>query len=255
MQRDGSVLLANIELWSGRPEVAHELLAPRRRWVIESGPWHVSWVILYLWSSDIEALVALNRLDDAQQVLDDFLERATAYPNPHGVAIARRCEGLVLAARGDRERAIDALDVALVQHARRCVPLDLGRTLLEKGSLERRAKRKTAAKQTLERALSVLEPLGAECWASRARDELGRIGLRRTVVSEGLTPAQERVAHLAVTGATNREIARTLYMSGRTVEAHLTKIYRELGIRSRAQLAGALSATTNAGNRDPERQS
>ena len=65
-------------------------------------------------------------------------------------------------------------------------------------------------------------------------------------MSEGLTPAQSRVAELAVAGATNREIAQTLYMSERTVEAHLTKVYRELGIRSRAQLAGALAATASA---------
>jgi DNA-binding CsgD family transcriptional regulator len=250
-QRDGFLSLANIELWSGRPEAAHELLAPRRREVIEHGSWYVSERMPYLWSSDIEALIALNRLDEAQQVLGDFLERATAYQNPHAVAIAWRCEGLVLAARGDLGRAIDALDIALAEHARRCLPLELGRTLLEKGSVERRAKHKTAAKETLERALSVLEPLGAEIWAARARDELGRVGLRRAVVSEGLTPAQERVAHLAAAGSTNREIAQTLYMSGRTVEAHLTKIYRELGIRSRAQLAAALSSTARTGNGDP----
>ena len=69
-------------------------------------------------------------------------------------------------------------------------------------------------------------------------------------VSEGLTPAQERVARLAAGGATHREIARTLYMSGRTVDSHLTKIYRELGIRSRAQLAAALSATVSTDNGD-----
>jgi DNA-binding NarL/FixJ family response regulator len=207
--------------------------------------------MLYLWSSDIEALIALNRLDDAQQVLDDFLERATAYPNPHGVALARRCEGLVLAARGDLERAIDALDVAVAEHTRRCVPLELGRTLLEKGSLERRAKRKAAAKQTLEQALALLEPLDAAIWVSRARDELGRIGLRRAAVSDGLTPAQTRVAELVTTGLSNQEIANTLYMSTRTVESHLTKIYREYGVRSRAQLVGVL-ATKGSDNEHAE---
>ena len=117
-------------------------------------------------------------------------ERAVPYPNPHGVAIAKRCEGLLLAARGDLARAIEAMDAALAQHAQRPIPLEIGRTLLEKGSIERRAKRKTAAKQTLEQALAVLEPLDAAIWVARARDELGRIGLRRAVVTEGLTPAQ-----------------------------------------------------------------
>jgi DNA-binding NarL/FixJ family response regulator len=245
-QREARVLLANIELWSGRPEAAHELLAPQRRWLIQHGPWHVSAALIHLWSSDIEALIALHRLDDAQQVLDDFLERTTAYPNPHALAVARRCEGLVLAARGDVERAIETLDVAVAEHARRCLPLELGRTLLEKGSIERRAKRKTATKQTLEQALALLEPLDAAIWASRARDELGRIGLRRPAVSEGLTPAQTRVAELAWEGLSNQEIADAIHTSTRTVESHLTKIYREYRVRSRAQLVAALAIERTA---------
>ncbi|MGO9977521.1 MAG: helix-turn-helix domain-containing protein [Solirubrobacteraceae bacterium] len=78
-------------------------------------------------------------------------------------------------------------------------------------------------------------------WVSRARDELRRIGLRRPAVTDGLTPAQERVAELVAAGLSNREIASALYMSQRTVEAHLTKIYREVGVRSRAQLAATLA--------------
>ena len=208
-------------------------------------------MLLPLWSSDAEALIALGRLDEAQLVVDDLLRRAGASQSRHAVAIARRCEGLLLAARGHLASAIDVLDLALAEHARQRLPLQLGRTLLEKGSLERRAKRKTAAKHTLEEALQVLGPLDAALWVARARDELGRIGLRRAVVTEGLTPAQERVAELAAGGATSREIAHTLYMSKRTVEAHLTKVYLELGIRSRAQLAAALSALATTDNGDP----
>ena len=137
---------------------------------------------------------------------------------------------------------MDAMDAALAAHARRPLAPEVGRTLLEKGRLERRTKRKLAAKQTLEQALAILEPLGAEIWAAKARDERGRIGLRRAIAGEGLTPAQQRVAELAAAGLSNREIASTLYMSQRSVEAHLTKIYREFGVRSRAQLVAALSA-------------
>jgi DNA-binding CsgD family transcriptional regulator len=248
MQRDGGVLLANVELWGGEPEAAHRRLKQWRDRTVADGPWYMGWITTSLWSSDIEALIALDRLDEAQQVLDDFLTRALPYPNPNGRAIAKRCEGLLLAARGELTPAIEAMEAAVGHHAQRLLPLELGRTLLEKGSLERRAKRKTAAKQTLEQALAVLEPLDAAIWVARGRDELGRIGLRRAVVSDGLTPAQSRVAELAVAGATNREIAQTLYMSERTVEAHLTKIYREFGIRSRAQLAGALAATAASDN-------
>jgi DNA-binding CsgD family transcriptional regulator len=135
------------------------------------------------------------------------------------------------------------MDAALAQHALRPLPMELGRTLLEMGTLERRAKRKSAAKQSLEHALAILEPLHARIWVARARDELGRIGLRRAVASDGLTPAQQRVAELVLVGMTNRQIAETLYMSRRTVETHLTKMYRELGVKSRAQLISTMSTT------------
>ena len=79
-------------------------------------------------------------------------------------------------------------------------------------------------------------------WEARTRDELLRIGLRRPAIVEGLTPAQQRVAELVASGMSNREIASTLYMSQRSVEAHLTKVYREFGVRSRAQLVAAMSA-------------
>jgi DNA-binding CsgD family transcriptional regulator len=79
-------------------------------------------------------------------------------------------------------------------------------------------------------------------WIDRAQDELGRIGLRRATPSQGLTPAQTRVAELLAAGMSNQQIASTLFMSTRSVESHLTKIYREFGVRSRGQLIAALSA-------------
>ena len=119
---------------------------------------------------------------------------------------------------------------------------EIARTLLELGTVQRRAKQKTKAKESLERALAMFESMGAQMWAARVRDELDRVGLRRPSVSEGLTPAQTRVAELVLAGMSNREIASTLYMSQRSVEAHLTKVYREFGVRSRAQLVATMSA-------------
>ena len=94
--------------------------------------------------------------------------------------------------------------------------------------------------------------LVAQMWAHRARDELSRIGLRRPTATTGLTAAQRRVAELVATGMSNREIANALYMSQRTVEAHLTRIYRELSIRSRSQLATALAASMPTTDGQPE---
>ena len=134
------------------------------------------------------------------------------------------------------------MEAALAAHEQRRLEPELARTLLELGTLQRRAKQKSAAKQSLERALAIFEPLGAAMWVARGRDELGRIGLRRAVVSDGLTPAQERVAELVAAGMSNREIASTLYMSLRSVESHLTKVYRELGVKSRSQLVASMAA-------------
>jgi DNA-binding NarL/FixJ family response regulator len=147
---------------------------------------------------------------------------------------------LVLAAHGEITAAIDTIGRALEEHEVRPVPFEIGRTLLEKGRLQRRAKQKAAAKQSLELALATLEPLEAALLADQARDELGRIGLRRPSRTGGVTQAQTRVLELLTSGMSNREIAAALYMSERSVESHLTKLYREHGVRSRAQLLATL---------------
>jgi len=235
-----TAILAETEMWNGHADRAHERLAPLRdafRGTV------VGSLTLPFWSDDIEALIALGRLDDADEILADLLDCARKAENPNALGIAERCRGLLLAARGDLAGAIDTMQTALVQHALRPLPREVGRTLLEKGTLERRAKRKSAAKQSLERALETLEPLQANMWTERARDELSRVGLRRPAASDGLTPTQERVAELVRAGLTNRQIADTLYMSLRTVETHLTSVYRELGVKSRAQLITAMSAS------------
>jgi DNA-binding CsgD family transcriptional regulator len=225
-----TAILAAVELWTGHPAAAHEHLPPLQKAYSES---FLGSLTIPFWSCDIEALIALGRLKEAGEVLDDLFGRAERAANPNALAIAYRCRGLLLAGLGRQDEAIEALDAALREHDRRPLPLEIGYTLLEKGTLERRAKRKRAAKHTLEQALATLEPLHASLWIARARDELGRIGLRRAAASDGLTPAQLRVAELVASGMSNREVAATLYMSLRTVETHLTKVYRELGVRSR----------------------
>jgi DNA-binding NarL/FixJ family response regulator len=135
------------------------------------------------------------------------------------------------------------MDAALASHARCQRPYEHGRTLLEKGAIERRAKRKAASKRTLEQAVAILEPLDAKFWLARTRDELSRVGLRRAKSTKGLTSAQARVADLVAAGLTNPQIARQLHMSLRTVESHLSRVYREHGVSSRSQLAVAWAAS------------
>ena len=94
---------------------------------------------------------------------------------------------------------------------------------------------KRLAREALEQALAIFEDLGARLWAEKARSELKRISGRRP--SEELTETEERVARLAAEGRMNKEIAAALFMSVHTVEAHLTRVYRKLGIRSRGSLS------------------
>lgn len=201
----------------------------------EPGIWR-----LYL--HQIEPLVGMGQLDRAEVLLHRLEERASASGRPSALATSMRCRGLLLAARGDLTGALAALDAALAEHQRLPMPFELGRTLLVTGQIQRRAKQKRAAQESLERALGIFEGLGAPLWAERTRSELRRVGLRPPA-SSGLTPTEERVAHLVGTGQTNREVADTMFMSVHTVEANLKRIYRKLGVRSRTELAHVLGGT------------
>ncbi|HUA45010.1 MAG TPA: AAA family ATPase [Solirubrobacteraceae bacterium] len=237
-------VLAGVELQSDQPESAHARLAKLREWLSSIGFGPAGVGKTPVWSQDVEALIALGRFEDAEQVLAELHARATVSGHPAVQAAASRSEGLLLGARGELVGAIDAMDRALAAHARCHRPLEHGRTLLEKGAIERRVKRKSDAKRTLEQALAILEPLGTEVWVSRTRDELSRIGLRRPRVTDGLTPAQARVAELVAAGLSNPQIARQLHMSLRTVESHLSRVYREYGVTSRSQLAATLGSAS-----------
>ena len=120
------------------------------------------------------------------------------------------------------------------------LPFDLARNRLVQGSLQRRLKQKRAAAASLGEAGAIFERLGAPAWARRAHDELSRVGLRRVDPHE-LTETERRIAVLAASGLTNREVAQAAFVTPKTVEANLVRVYRKLGIRSRAQLGAAMS--------------
>jgi DNA-binding CsgD family transcriptional regulator len=188
----------------------------------------------------IEALVELGELDRAERLTDQLERRGRELDRAWARATGGRCRGLVLGARGDLVGAEIALGEALEHHARLEMPFEEARTLLCLGRAQRRAKKRKAARETLELALACFEGLGAPLWEEAARRELGRIGVRRA--PQQMTAAEQAVAELAAEGLTNREIAAKLYVSNRTVEATLARVYRKLGIRSRAQLGVRLAA-------------
>jgi DNA-binding CsgD family transcriptional regulator len=194
---------------------------------------------------EIEALIALGELRRAERLLE-ILEasgRSTGLAWP--LATAARCRGLLLAAQGESDGALAALEEALSHHAGLEMPLERARTLLVYGQVQRRHKRKRAASDSLAQAVEVFEAAGAALWAKRAREELGRVGMRPRA-PQGLTAAERRVAELAASGLTNQEVAVAAFMSRKTVEANLTRIYRKLGIRSRAELGVRLAERDGA---------
>jgi DNA-binding CsgD family transcriptional regulator len=197
----------------------------------------------------IEVLISLNDLDRAAVSLERLVERAAASPGRWATGVASRCSALLQAARGRHGEAMDSLSAAIDLQERLPMPIELGRSLLALGGLQRRAKQKRAAAATLHRAVSSFEDMGAALWADRARAELGRVGLRPAAPLE-LTEAELRVAQLAAAGRSNQELAAELFMSVRTAEAHLTRVYRKLGIRSRAQLARALDERASLSTRE-----
>jgi DNA-binding CsgD family transcriptional regulator len=189
------------------------------------------------WVGDlVEALVELERFQEAEALTTQLAERGTALERNWALAVAGRCRGLLAAATGDLDAALAALEEAAVRHESVPVPFDRARTLLALGVVRRRARRRKAAREALEQACHELERLGATPWLERARAELARLGGRPPSDGE-LTPSESKVAALVARGRTNREVAAELVLSEKTVESHLSHVYRKLGLRSRAELA------------------
>jgi DNA-binding CsgD family transcriptional regulator len=232
--RQNLTALGFLELSVGDAAAADRILRPLVARLAASG-WREPNIYGEL-PNAIEALVELGELVEARRLLADLQDRVSRIESPWGEATAGRCEGLILAAEGNLEAALAAYARALAVHERLPQPFDLGRTLLARGIAERRAKRRRAARQTLDRAIAIFEELGATLWAGKARAELGRVSGRAPSRGD-LTPTERRVAELVAEGLSNKEVATALVVSPKTVDGHLSNIYAKLGIHSRTQLS------------------
>jgi len=137
--------------------------------------------------------------------------------------------------------AVRAVDEALGHHQNLGMPLELGRTLLQSGRIYRRAREKRLAKNSLEAALQIFNQLNAPLWSAQARSDLARVGLRPAARSD-LSATETAVAGLAAEGKTNREIAAALFLSTKSVDGVILRVYDKLGIHSRAQLGSWAAA-------------
>jgi DNA-binding CsgD family transcriptional regulator len=205
-------------------------------------PARAAWVAA---GEEIEARIALGDLELARKRVEQLEERSRHLDRRRPLGVALRARGILLAAEGDLDSATAVFEASLDVLQGIQAPYERARTLLALGAVLRRAKQKRAARQSLESAVAALEELGAAPWAAKARAELARIGGRAPAVGE-LTPTERRVAELVAAGRSNREVATALFVTARTVEWNLTKIYAKLGVRSRAGLAHVLAKTSSA---------
>jgi DNA-binding CsgD family transcriptional regulator len=183
----------------------------------------------------VEAAAQLNRPDRAADPLSRFTRWAEATKAPELLALVARCRALVGA--GDTEQEFRQ---ALGLHARADWPMERARTQLLFGEYLRRERRRADARPYLRAALETFRRLGAAVWADRARDELRATGEATGSPTSDrlalLTPQELRIAAAVGGGATNREVAAQVFLSPRTVDYHLRKVFQKLGISSRADL-------------------
>jgi DNA-binding CsgD family transcriptional regulator len=230
-------VLGRIELELGRLEPAAGYLRDLPGRLLAGG---INDPTAPVWADAIETLIAVGELEQARAYLGPYELYSERLASPFAVAGAARCRGLLAAAEGDLDGALDAIARALGELGQYDYPLERGRSQLCLGMVRRQALQKKAAREALQQSLAIFEELGARLWREKARAELGRISGRRASGDE-LTETERQVATMAAEGLSNKQIASALFMGLSTVESHLSHVYRKLGIRSRAGLGTRLA--------------
>jgi DNA-binding CsgD family transcriptional regulator len=221
---------ALLDLGRGRLEEAIVRYEGLRRLVADAGIAHPYYSTL----PDLaEAYARSGAAEQARAVLPEFLAQVPGHANPQSAARAARCRGLVA----------DDFDApfleAIALHERGDVVFQHARTHLVYGERLRRAQRRKDARVQLRAAAEMFGRLDARPWAERARTELrasGETMARGGDGTEQLTPQELQIAVLVTEGRTNAEVGQALFLSTRTVEFHLSRAYRKLGVASRTEL-------------------
>jgi len=231
--------MARLELARSRPEAALELLTELEAGQEAMGVRHMSVPWGY---TAVEAAVACGRPERAREIASRQMERAERWRVPALQGLCLAASGLATGGPEGIRLMTEGADLLESSPAR----LDLAHVLIDLGALLRRSGRRADARDPLRRGLDVANQCGASGLAARAELELATAGARprrRQFSGVGsLTASERRVAELAAAGATNREIAASLVISVRTVENHLARCYRKLGIGSRRDLASSLAS-------------
>jgi DNA-binding CsgD family transcriptional regulator len=202
------------------------------------------------WIADLLAAAeshhALGRPHDAAPLLAQARTLADRWGTPGPLGQVLRTEAMV---GGDGDRT-EMLSEAVAVLERSPARFELARALVDLGGALRRSGLRSDSRDPLRRGYDLARWCGAEALAEHARQELAASGVRvrrqRLTGAESLTPSERRIAEMAAEGASNAEIAQALFVTVKTVEMHLTHIYRKLDISGRSELAEAL-ATPAAG--------
>jgi DNA-binding CsgD family transcriptional regulator len=238
-ETEPALALALLALSLGDPEASvgvwKQVTVDVREWVAEPGWEHIDDVV-------IEANLRSGREGQAERELEHLEEKAARSGRRWAQAVAARCRGLLAPASEIDQHFQSALD----WHRGLPLPFDRARTELCYGERLRRARRRSDAREQLERASATFRALGATIWAERAERELAAAGYGGHAPAEQspwaeLTAAETRVAQVIIDGATYDEAASALFVSPRTIETHLRQIYRKLGVRSRSELTRRLA--------------
>jgi DNA-binding CsgD family transcriptional regulator len=225
--------LGSLALAAGRTEEALAEFAQLRGSGVQPGRYGVA---LHAIPDQVEAAVRAGRPSEYRESAAAYQAWAHGVGSPELLALAARSRAL-FAARDDAESEFTE---ALRLHELSDRPLDQARTQLLYGELLRRERRRTDARVQLRAALAGFERLGAVQWARRAATELRATGesarRRDRSTIDQLTPQELQVARLIGQGTSNRDAAARLFLSPRTVDYHLRKIFQKLGISSRTEL-------------------
>jgi DNA-binding CsgD family transcriptional regulator len=222
---------------------------------------------VYPWRSEAAmAYAALGRAAEGRRLAQAEVDIARAFGRPRALGAALRSAGLAEGGAGlagddedlvgDGDRGLKLLAEAVAVLERSQAPVELARALTDYGAALRRAGQRSQARIQLERGLDVAHRWGARRIAGRARAELVAAGAkpRRDAITgrDALTASELRVARLAAGGKTNRQIAQSLFITTKTASAHLSRVYRKLGVTRRNQLPEALMAAVPARPGFPE---
>ncbi len=195
-----------------------------------------------------EALAALGERGPAVELIEAELRSCRRYGSRRALGIALRVAGRI----DLDDRGLELLAEAATELAQTPARLEHARASIDLGAGLRRAKRSSEAREHLRDGLATARACGAQRLAERAHEELVATGARpRKIVRAGLdalTSSERRVARMAAAGMTNKEIAQDLFVTVRTVEAHLHHTYQKLDIASRTELGAALGPTGGDGS-------